>query len=128
MEYGAEILRQVGELREGQGALDASVDALRRNLEKASEDSSDRHKELREDLEELSEKSDARHLEVERLRALVERCPQHVPGAPDVPLSRVRKHDSTEHKAARRSIVKSVAAILGAIAAFFGAAWAGKAK
>lgn len=111
------------------GAASANIDRLRADTDKAATESSDRHRALCDKLEhlteqqrELSETSERRHESVEKLRALVSGCPQHVV---DVPTARLtRPADDAEDAGTRRSILKAFAAILGTIATALGGWWA----
>ncbi len=130
MEYGPQILGQLQGLQRDVGGLTADVAGLRRDIDRAREESSDRHRVVRESFDEkldsLHEASERRHVELGRLRALVERCPEHHPDG----LVQIRRkpEDSGPMKAARRSVLKSLALLLGAAATAVSGWWATHSK
>lgn len=133
-DYGPEILRQLESLHGDMGGVKAEVAGLRRDHDRAREESSDRYDaavgRLETRLTELSEKSDAREAkslgELAELRALVKRCPHHI--EPDVPEVRLRRkpEDSGEMRQARRGLLKSLAALLTAATVALSGWWASR--
>jgi hypothetical protein len=129
VDYGAQILQQLQQLNRDAGEQSAGLTALRREFERARDESGDRHKELREDMCALSESSERRSVALQELRALVARCPVHRDPdreAPDVPSTALVRDEETAHRRARRSVLQSLAALLTAVATLVGGWWASR--
>lgn len=109
MDYGAEILSQVLTLLGDVGTLKSDVAGLRRDFERARDESSERLRAVADDLLGQIEQSDK---EAQRLRGVIEQCPHHGPPA------------KASDQEGRRTLVRSLAAFLAAAATALGGWWA----
>lgn len=132
MEYGPQILSQLNTLQRDVGGLTSDVAGLRRDFDRARDESSDRLKAVQDSfegkLDDLNEASERRHVEIGKLRALVERCPEHESESLVQVRRRPKAEDSGELKAARRGVLKSLALLLGAAATAVSGWWATHSK
>lgn len=133
MEYGAEILKQLHQVAGDLGGMKSEVASLRRDFDRARDESSDRLKALEDsiagDISGLSEASQTRDQSVQslreeimQLRVTVGRCPQHVD--PDAPVKLRRREDSGKLRDARRGVLRGLAALFGTLATALGGWWA----
>lgn len=122
MEYGPQILSQLGVLQRDVGGLASDVEGLRRDFDRAREESSDRLKAVQDSFEGKLDD------EIGKLRALVERCPEHESESLVQVRRRPKAEDSGELKAARRGVLKSLALLLGAAATAVSGWWATHSK